>query len=310
MSMQKDTQLPFTSDPAGTKATRTIGSGIGMRLLAFVMRFVPAIAYGFALFPVLWYFIVKPEGRRAAAILHHRLEKRGQVFAPLLFGFRQARMFSKIILDNMYLGLFGGQKFIIEEKGTEILLEQLRQGKGLILLSAHMGNWHLAVNFLSNTNTPVHLVIDDVRQEEVRRQMDLAKSMSAHLTVHGAEAGAGLAFELCAALKRGEVVIIAGDRAGTKGRRVKVPFLGKEAWFPTAALALAATVNAPVCAALTFRESTRRYTCFGVGPLTVPNTASKPERIDAMLREFIAAIEMYLRKYPTQWFNFYDFWKD
>lgn len=288
---------------------RRIGSGLGMRMLAWIMRLVPVLAYGFALFPVIWYFIVKPEGRRAASFLFRRLGRKGGVFRRLWFGFSQARMFSKIILDNIYLGLFGNEKFVIEERGTKIFLEELSKGKGLVLLSAHMGNWHLAVNFLSNTKTHVHLVIDDVRQEEVRRQMDAAKLMSSHLTIHGVEAGAGLAFELSAALRRGEAVIIAGDRAGSRGRRVKARFLGKEAWFPTAALLLADTVGAPVCAALTFREGPRRYTCFGVGPLKVAKNESREQRIRAMLQEFISELENAVRRYPTQWFNFYDFWR-
>jgi predicted LPLAT superfamily acyltransferase len=292
-----------------TEDRRRIGSGIGMKMLARIMRLVPALAYEFALIPVVWYFIVKPEGRRAASVLYRRLGRKGGAFRRLWFGLSQARMFSKIILDNIYLGLFGSEKFVIEENGTKILLEQLSKGKGLVMLSAHMGNWHLAVNFLSNTKTPVHLVIDDVRTEEVRRQMDSAKLTSTHLTIHGAEAGAGLAFELSAALKRGEAVIIAGDRAGSGGRRVKARFLGKEAWFPSAALLLADTVGAPVCAALTFREGPRRYTCFGVGPLKVVKDAPKEERIRTMLEEFVSVLENAVRRYPAQWFNFYDFWK-
>jgi predicted LPLAT superfamily acyltransferase len=279
-----------------------------MRLLSFTMRFVPGIAYGFALFPVFWYYTAKPVGRRAAETLFERLGNKGGPFAKWMFGFRQAHMFSRIILDNMYLGLFGKKNFVIEERGTDVLLKELEKGKGLVMLSAHMGNWHLAVNFLSNTRTHVHLVMDDARQDEVRRQMDMAKSMSGHLTVHGAEKGAGLVFELSAALRRNEVVIIAGDRTGKGGRQMEAPFLGKTAFFPTAALLLAEAVGAPVCAALTFREGARKYTCFGVGPLTATGS-SRNERIQAMLEEFIGEIETYLRRYPTQWFNFFDFWK-
>ncbi len=286
-----------------------IGSNLGMKLLAFTMRFAPQIAYAFALFPVLWYYIAKPQGRRAAAVLFDRLEMTGGFYSRFVFGFKQAFAFSRIILDNIYLGVFGKKDFVIEEKGIDTLLDQLKKGKGLILLSAHMGNWHLAVNFLSNTNTKVHLVTDEMRQEEVRRQMDLAKKVSNHLTVHNAQQGAELVFELSAALKRNEVVIIAGDRTGKGGRRMDISFLGKRATFPTAALALADTTGTPVCAALTFREKVRSYTCYGIGPLTTSERLDKNERIKTMLTEFAGELETYIRRYPTQWFNFYDFWQ-
>ena len=299
------------SAPTETEETRRIGSSLGMKILSFIMRFTPFLAYGFALIPVVWYFWTKPEGRRAAAILFRRLGKKGGTLTRLRFGFSQARMFSKIILDNMYLGLFGKDRFVLREEGTDTLRSLLAEGKGLVLLSAHMGNWHLAVNFLSNTKTRVHLVMDDVRQEEVRRRMDAAKAVSEHLTVHGAEAGPGLAFELSAALRRGEAVIIAGDRIGDRGRRTRISFLGEEAWFPTAALNLAAAVGAPVCTALSFREGSRKYVCYGVGPLSIPPEAAsrRDAKVQAMLREFVHALETYVRKYPEQWFNFYDFWK-
>jgi predicted LPLAT superfamily acyltransferase len=259
---------------------------------------------------VVWYYLTRPEGRVSAAILYRRLGLPGGWWRRFWFGFRQALSFSRIILDNIVLGVFGKERFELREHGTEIFKEALERGKGLVLLSAHMGNWHLAVNFLGNTGTRVHLVIDDTRQEEVRRQMDAAKAASRHLEVHAASEDSGLVFTLSSALRRGEVVIIAGDRAPRAGRRIKVPFLGKEAWFPTSGLAIAAAVDAPVCTALTFRTGTRRYECHGLGPFDAPGiSTNKSARIDAMARAFAAHLEAFVRRYPSQWFNFFDFWR-
>jgi predicted LPLAT superfamily acyltransferase len=188
----------------------------------------------------------------------------------------------------------------------------LQRQKGLVLLSAHMGNWHLAVNYLWNTDTKVHLVIDDTRHEEVRRQMDRAKKTSAHLEVHSVSFDPGLVFTLSSALKRGEVVIIAGDRSPPSSRRVKVPFLGEDAWFPTSGAAIAAAVDAPVCTALAVRTGRRSYECHGLGPFaSAPESRhiDKRAKTEAMVREFVSHLEVFVRNYPTQWFNFFDFWK-
>ena len=48
-------------------APRRIGSSLGMKILSFIMRYVPFLAYGFALIPVVWYFWTKPAGRRAVS---------------------------------------------------------------------------------------------------------------------------------------------------------------------------------------------------------------------------------------------------
>ena len=141
-----DTERPQHGPP---EKNRPIGSSLGMKFLAFLLRALPAgAAYLFARIPVTWYYLKRPEGRTSAAILHERLGLEGGRWARFRLGFRQALAFSRIILDNMYLGIFGLGRFHIEEYGTEIFKRALQQGRGLVLLSAHMGNWHLAVNFL------------------------------------------------------------------------------------------------------------------------------------------------------------------
>ncbi len=281
-----------------------------MRFLSLVLRVLPLpVAYGFAMIPVIWYYLRRPEGRLSASILYERIGLTGGRWRRFWFGFRQAKAFSRIIIDNMYLGLFGPDRFALEEHGTEIFKRALQEGRGLVLLSAHMGNWHLAVNFLWNTDARVHLVIDDNRQAEVRRQMDQAKQASRHLEVHGVSGDGGLVFTLSAALRRGEVVIIAGDRLPATGRRIRIPFLGRDAWFPTSGLAIAAAVDAPVCTALTIRTGPRRYECHGLGPFGSGRTFSdKREKIEAMAREFASHLEGFVREHPSQWFNFFDFW--
>ena len=291
-------------------APHRLGSRFGMALLAFFMRLLPArMAYGFAIFPVVYYFIAKPKARRSAYILFHRLGYRGGRLKRWWFAARQIHMFAQIIMDNMYLGLFGNRKFTIHEFGTELFLDQIKRGKGLMLLSAHVGNWHLAVNFMHNTKTHVHLVMDDARSEAVQKAMDAAKDHSDHLTLHAADQGPALAFELTAALRRGEVVIIAGDRTRGEGRKTQVPFLGKPAYFPTAPLLLAKAAGAPVCTALTFRRRMHEYDCYGLGPFEAPEDTPVKARAEYITAAFAGTLETYLRKYPTQWFNFYDFWE-
>ncbi len=303
----KDPSLP-TNQPL-----RDIGSSLGMKLLAVLMRIFPLpIVYWTAMVPVIWYYLRRPEGRLSSATYQRML---GLNYGPVrrfLFGLSQARAFSHVILDNMYLGMFGPERFQLKSIGIEVFLQALDQKKGLILVSAHVGNWHLAVNFLNNTNRSVHLVIDDVRQTEVQRQMDAAKASAGHLFVHDANKGPELVFELRAALNRGEVVILDGDRA-VSSRRIKVPFLGGQAWFPTTAFSIAAATGAPVCAALVFRTGNQHYECYGIGPLNdVPlnGSANRRSQAEMMARRFAGHLETYVRRFPKQWFNFFDFWRE
>jgi predicted LPLAT superfamily acyltransferase len=166
------------------------------------------------------------------------------------------------------------------------------------------------VNFMHDTDTVVHLVIDDVRQAEVKRQMDVAKKSSGHLVVHDATVGPDVVFELSAAIKRGEVVILAGDRVRGE-RKTKVKFLGGDAWFPTTAFSLASAAGSTVCVAWSFRTGMQRYECIGVGPLfdgSKDAAADRAQGFQAQAQNFAARLEDSVRRFPKQWFNFFDFW--
>ena len=58
------------------------------------------------------------------------------------------------------------------------------------------------------------------------------------------------------------------------------------------------------------KESVRRYRLFvrQIGE-TLDQTLPSRVRAEAMAKEFAASLESVVRMYPTQWFNFYDFWK-
>ncbi len=291
----------------------TVGSKTGMKALALMVRVLPRfVVYGFTKFLVLFYYVVRPAGRRSSAIYQRRLGFNHGAQKRFFFGLGQAAAFSHVILDNMYLGIVGDRRFHLEEHGTDIFKRALERKNGLILLSAHIGNWHLAVNFLFNTDTRVHLVIDDTRHAEVKKQMDIAKGKSGHLLLHDAAKGPDLIFELSNALRAGEIVILAGDRA-VGPRRTKVSFFGKEAWFPTTAFLLSTATKAPICTALIFRTGMQRYECHGLGPFDddVPEGVTKRnEKTDAMLKSFVSHLEKHLRRFPKQWFNFFDFWAE
>ncbi len=277
------------------------------------MRVFPArLVYWLAMIPVVWYYIVRREVRLSSSAYQRMLGLGLGPVRSFFFGLRQARAFSHVILDNMYLGMLGPERFRLNKVGTDVFRSALEKGRGLILLSAHVGNWHLAVNYLGNTGTRVHLVIDDVRQAEVKRQMDMAKDVSEHLVMHDARGGPDLMFELRAALKKGEVVILAGDRTIGE-RRVRLPFLGGEAWFPTTAFYVARATGAPICTAMSFRTGMQRYDCLGLGPFggeQGEEPLSRDEQIEAMAREFVGHLDTHVRRFPEQWFNFFNFWQE
>jgi predicted LPLAT superfamily acyltransferase len=112
-----------------------------------------------------------------------------------------------------------------------------------------------------------------------------------------------IALELVAALRRGEVVAVQGDRAlGTRGD-VMFPFFGRPAPFPLGPFVLARAVGVPLVPAFCVLGESYRYTVKVVAPIVV----RRGEEEDAA-RAWVASLEDIVRRHPTQWFNFFDVW--
>jgi len=106
-----------------------------------------------------------------------------------------------------------------------------------------------------------------------------------------------------AALRRGEVVAVQGDRAlGTRGDAL-IPFFGTPAPFPLGPFLLAGAVGVPLVPAFCLLDPDHRYLVKVAEPLEVARGGAE----DAA-RAWVTALEEVVRAHPTQWFNFFDIW--
>ena len=172
---------------------------------------------------------------------------------------------------------------------------------GLISLTAHVGNWELAGRLLAGRSArPTHVVVapDEARelQRWVRRDGEGVRFVSRSRPT--------VSLELLAALRRGEVVGVQGDRAlGTKGD-IEVPFFGRPARFPLGPFLLSSGVGVPLLPAFCLLDAQYRY----VVKIAEPFIAARGEE-EAAARTWVGALEAIVREYPTQWFNFFDIWE-
>lgn len=191
-------------------------------------------------------------------------------------------------------------RLLARVEGAEPFETPARGGRGVVMLTAHVGNWALAARLLAGRAARrVHVVMAPERDAAVSAFLRPADAPARVVTLDRP----ALAVELVAALHRGETVAMQGDRAlGTRGDAT-CAFFGAEAPFPTGPFVLARAAGAPVVPVFCLLEPDRRYAV----------TAGAPIRVDpggeaAALARWVAALEDVVRRHPEQWFNFYDVW--
>jgi lauroyl/myristoyl acyltransferase len=171
---------------------------------------------------------------------------------------------------------------------------------GLISLTAHVGNWELAGRLLAGRSArTTHVVV----AEEERRELERWLRRNGDGVRFVSRSRPTISLQLVAALRRGEVVAVQGDRAlGTRGD-VRMPFFGAPAPFPLGPFLLASAVGVPLVPAFCLLDSSHRYVVKVAEPLVV----SRGDEAEAA-GAWIAVLEGVVRERPTQWFNFFDIW--
>jgi predicted LPLAT superfamily acyltransferase len=209
---------------------------------------------------------------------------------------------------EMGINLGDTRRFSFSFDGENYLRDAVAEGRGVLLLTAHLGNWEAAGALLSRLNVPINVTGFDRETAAVRELLNRAsKATFRLLPLTGSPTDA---IPLVAALRRGEVVAMLGDRPyGSPS--AEVPFLGGTAAFPIGAYMLAAIAGAPLVPVFSLSEPGGRYHFFGFPPQR-PRLPPHDQR-DAWLRDcaarFAADLEIILRRDPLQWYNFFPFWR-
>jgi predicted LPLAT superfamily acyltransferase len=115
---------------------------------------------------------------------------------------------------------------------------------------------------------------------------------------------------IAAALKRGEIVALQGDRS-FGGQDVTVRFLGGNVRFPVGAYLLAAATGAPIFQVFVVREKLTRYRFVSSPPQFVGRELLRQpvEALRGFVEQYAERLASMARQYPFQWYNFYPFWE-
>ena len=225
---------------------------------------------------------------------------------------RHIHTFAATILDRVFLLAGRTRLFDIRTEGTAQLLEQIDQGRGVLLFGSHLGSFD-ALRALSRQRPDLKLrVLLDISHNAAISELlaELDPALAAGIIDAGQD-GPSIALAIQQALQEGAIVSLLVDRARPGEAVVKVPLLGSPAPFPAAPWLLASVLKAPVMLAFGLYRGGNRYDlCFEPfdARVDIPR-AQRADALTALIQRYVDRLEHHLHGAPYNWFNFYDFWQ-
>jgi predicted LPLAT superfamily acyltransferase len=218
---------------------------------------------------------------------------------------RNHYLFGQTILDRF--AVYAGQKnFKVDNPDNELFLERVSAENGCIIVGAHVGNPELCGYLLSQNTKRINSLIFGGEAKEVQKNRSKVLDDN-NVRLIPVSTDMSHLFILNEALTAGEMVSMPCDRSFGSSKTVECDFLNGKAAFPIGAFALALQFQVPVIALFVLKKAASLYRIHVIS-IPAPQEGTKREQINRMTGEFAKILEGIVKKYPEQWFNYYEFW--
>ncbi len=193
---------------------------------------------------------------------------------------------------------------MIKVKGIDHFARELNKGKGIILVSPHIGGMELAGIYLTSLGLPLYSVA-----ETAGPGIDFFRFYNRYRGHFGNRLlpleDRKLPFKLIRALKKNKIIVLIGDR-DILNSGIAIDFFGRKASIPKGIAFLSRKTGAPIMVGLLGLDSdSLRYS----GILFEPIYPEKFDSNDELLKEVVRLMEKGIRMYPFQWFVFQRIWE-
>lgn len=303
-----------------------IHTNIPLKILVFLFKLLPAFFVLSLAYPVsFFYYLFSKRARNEAKLYQKNLQDYtdGQ-FPHKISPYRQILSFSICLLEKMqgWLGKFDFGRIEYQQDDIDILLNQLKENKGALLISSHQGNLELMRSLSENNrqlvghDVPVVAIMETNATKQFNQTLSQINSNFNMNLIDPSQIGPDTICTLMDFIEQGALVIISGDRTSARSRDkyLSKNFLGKPAPFPYGTFLIPFLLKAPVYYMFGFRSKNSvfnpKYKIYiEKSKINLECSRSeRDERISEICSEFIGKIEKFCKIYPYQWYNFFNFW--
>jgi KDO2-lipid IV(A) lauroyltransferase len=203
--------------------------------------------------------------------------------------------FSKI--DKEYI------KKYIKIENMNYFNAALSKGKGVIVLTAHLGNWELGGVVIGILGYPFWAVALPHKHKSVNNFFNFQRESKGVKVIP-----LNKAVRMCLdVLKKNEMVALVGDRDFNE-RGIVTDFLSKPAYLPIGPAAFALKTQATIVPGFMVRNKDDTFTLKIEKPIVPVSTNDKDKDIIDLIKQYKKVMEDYIRRYPEQWYMFRRYW--
>ncbi len=222
----------------------------------------------------------------------HRLIR--QVFINFGMSLMEFLLFDRIGSEQLPL--------YVDTSGAEHLRNAYNQGRGVILVTAHMGNWEIAARYCTQImGYPLTVVARDADDPAATLLTNRIRERGGYSVLSKGNAILGVV----RALKQQHLVALLCDQ---NAEDLWVPFFGRPAGVVAGPAAIALRTGAPVVPIFCRRHG-RRHHFEALPAIHYTPTGDKETDIRALMTEITAVIEQAIRKDPAQWLWIHNRWR-
>jgi len=190
-------------------------------------------------------------------------------------------------------------------KNIDFVKEKFNEQKGLVLLTAHYGNWEfMALSIGLQAGIPFSVVVKAQRNDYVSDWLNRMRCRFGNKIVP-----LGISIrQVYKALKEKNIVAMVADQRGpSDGGRVN--FFGRKAAVYAGPSVLALKTKAPLLYAIPVRQPDYSYACEFIEIKTDDLPENEEDKINELNQRMTGLLESFIRKCPEQWLWMHKRWK-
>jgi KDO2-lipid IV(A) lauroyltransferase len=193
----------------------------------------------------------------------------------------------------------------VEFEGEERVTHALAGGKGALFITGHFGYWELHAMAHALRFPPIGVVVRALDNARLNDWIERMRTATGNFVIHRR----GALRQIRRALGENKGVAILIDQHIQTSEAVVVDFFNRPAATTSAVAALALRTGAPIVPVFAVRLPGGRYRMIYEHPV-VPPPADHPDAVRELTQRCTDVLEMYVRRYPSNWLWMHRRWRD